>query len=408
MKEKWLIPVLLFVVLVIGYMIRGFVQTRITVEMLQTDKIEEVSSVVGVLIKDEHVRALSVENATDISAKNGQRVAKGEIIATVYSGMAEEDIKIKLADINKRIAAIESSRSGDAVYISDATKIEGEIASGVDEVIALMAERDMESLSEYKYRLITMTDQKAVAKGEKESFSSDLTELRAQKSVLEAQLGKIEVVATADSPGLFIEGKDGFEQKLTPESSISLVPNQIEGIIAHEKNDKIEPQEEGTYTFKIINNYTYSVAMNLEDSFCETLKVDDNVAVRFSDFSLNSIPAKITHISEKNESGLRAVVVQCNMHVEGLLSKRVVNVDFVKKSVSGYKVATEHLHTVDNAVGLFIKRGAVMKFIPVTVVYSTEEEAIVSQASAATPIKPYDEVVTAAPEYEDGKVIVSQ
>lgn len=408
MKDKWFIPVLLFVVLVIGYMIRGFVGTRISVEMLQTDKIEEVSAGVGVLVKTEHVRALSVGSATEIAAKNGQRVAKGEIIATVYSGTAEDDIKIKLADINKRIAAIEDSRSGDAVYLSDATKIESEIASGVDEVIALMAERNMESLSEYKYRLITMTDQKAVAKGEKESFSSDLTALRAEKSVLEAQLGRIETVATADSPGLFVEGKDGFELELTEESLVSLVPDKVDEIIAHEKNDEIEPQEEGKYTYKIIDNYSYSVAMNLEDSFCEPLKVGDSVAVRFSDFSTDSVAAKITHISEKDEENLRTVVVKCHTHVEGLLAKRVVNVDFVKKSVSGYKVSTEHLHTVDNAVGLFVKRGAVMKFIPVTVVYSTEEEAIVSQASAETPIKPYDEVVTAAPEYENGKVIVSQ
>ena len=59
-------------------------------------------------------------------------------------------------------------------------------------------------------------------------------------------------------------------------------------------------------------------------------------------------------------------------------------------------------------MGLFIKRGAVMKFIPVNIVYSTEEEAVVSAASSEKPIKSYDEVVTSAPEYYDGRVIVSQ
>lgn len=408
MKDKWFIPVLLFVVLVIGYIVRGFFETRITVEMLQTDKIEEVSAGVGVLVKTEHVTTLSVASATEVAAENGQRVAKGEIIATVYSGTAEEDTKMKLADINKRIAAIEDSHTGDAVFINDATKIESELATGVDEVIALMAEHDMESLSEYKYRFSTMADQKAVAKGEKKSFTSDLTQLRAEKSVLEAQLGKIETVATAEMPGIFIEGQDGFEQELTADSVLSLVPEKINEVINHEKNDEIESQEKDTYTYKIIDNYAYSVAMNLEDSFCGDLKVGDSVEVRFSDFSADSCPAKITHISEKNAKELRTVVVECNRHVEGLLANRVANVDFVKKSVSGYKVSTEHLHTVDNAVGLFIKRGAVMKFIPVTVVYSTEEEAVVSAASTETPIKPYDEVVTSAPEYADGKVIVSQ
>ena len=53
MKNKWLIPVVLFAVLVTGYIIRGFFQTRITVEMLRTDKIEESFSGKGVLIKTE-------------------------------------------------------------------------------------------------------------------------------------------------------------------------------------------------------------------------------------------------------------------------------------------------------------------------------------------------------------------
>lgn len=63
---------------------------------------------------------------------------------------------------------------------------------------------------------------------------------------------------------------------------------------------------------------------------------------------------------------------------------------------------------MDNAVGLFIKRGAVMRFIPVDIIYSTDEEAIVSASDSEKPIKSYDEVITSAPEYYDRRVIVSQ
>ena len=90
------------------------------------------------------------------------------------------------------------------------------------------------------------------------------------------------------------------------------------------------------------------------------------------------------------------------------MKNRVANVEFIKKSVSGYKVETRYLHTEDDSVGLYIKRGAVMKFIPVNVVYSTEHEAIVSSADNNRPIKAYDEVVTSAPSFANGKVIVSQ
>lgn len=138
------------------------------------------------------------------------------------------------------------------------------------------------------------------------------------------------------------------------------------------------------------------------------MEVGDSVQIRFSDFSVAPIPAKVVHISGSNEKGEKTVVAQCCKYVEGLLKNRVVNMEFIKKSVSGYKVKTEYLHTQENAVGLFVKRGAVMKFIPVEVIYSTQHEAIIKAASNETPIKAYDEVVTSAPEFFDGRVIVSQ
>ncbi len=408
MRDKWYIPVLLFVILVIGYIARGFVETRITLEMLQTDKIEEVSACVGVLVKTEHTATLPTDGVTEIVVKDGQRVAKGEMIATVYNSAADESVKAQLAEVNKRIYAMEVSRADDAVFFSDATIIESTIAKNVDEVIALATEYDMESIAEYKYRFSTMADQKAVAKGEKETFTDQLTRLRAEKSVLESQFGKIESVALSPIPGIFVEGHDGFETELTKESAEFFTPDTVNDVIYRERERKIAETEGNVYSYKIVDNYSYMVAVNLQDSFCGNLKVGDNTQIRFSDLSGASYPAKIVHISEPNAKGIRAVVVECRSHVEGLLDKRIVNVDFIRKSVSGYKVDTEYLHTVDNKVGLFIKRGAVMKFIPVTVVYSTEHEAIVAAESASAPIKPYDEVVVSAPEFANGKVIVSQ
>lgn len=407
MKDKWMIPVLLFVVLILCNVVRGFFQTRITLEMLQTDRIEESVTGSGVLIKTEVCATLPTGGTTEILVSDGDRVAKDEMLAMVYSGTAEEETRVQLADINKRIAAMENSHAGDRVFLSDATKIESEIASDVDEIISLAAEYNLETLSEYKYSISTMADQKAVAKGEKETFANDLVQLRSRRSVLEAKLGKVETVATAEIPGIFVEGHDGFETELTPESLLSMTPQKVSDVISREKNDEITQAEEDTYTYKIVNNYTYYVAQNVDDAFC-TFAVGDSVQLRFSDLAEDAIPAKVVHISDKDENGQRCVVSECTKYVEGLLKSRVANVEFIKKSVSGYKVKTEYLHTVDNAVGLFIKRGAVMKFIPVTVVYSTEEEAIVSAAGNDKPIKAYDEVVTAAPEFEDGRVIVSQ
>lgn len=408
MKDKWYIPVLLFVILVVSYIIRGFFVTRIELEMLQTDRIEEYTQTVGVLIKDEHPGSVPVTGITEVLVQDGERVANGEVIATVYESAADEGTKNKLADINKKISAMEGSRMGEAVFINDATKIESEIASCVDEVIAKASSGDFEGLSQYKYKLSIMADQKVVAKGEKEGFANDLVGLRAEKSMLESKLGRIDKAVMAERPGIFIEGHDGFEKELTMESALSLTPDRVDEIIKKEKKDDVAVTDGSVYRYKIVQNYGYCVAMNIAPEYLENLEVGDGVEIRFSDFSSESVPATIKRISEPDKKGRHAVVVEISHHIERLLERRVVNVDFVRKSVEGYKVSIEHLHTVDNAVGLYVKRGAVMKFIPVNVIYSTETEAIVASAGNESPIKAYDEVVTKAPVYENGRVIVSQ
>ena len=194
---------------------------------------------------------------------------------------------------------------------------------------------------------------------------------------------------------------------LSPDAIDALTPDDIKDVIKNSK-DGGNLSDKNVYTYKIIDNFTYYVAVNLDNVISEGIKVGDSAIVRFPDFSANDNKATVEYVSSPDEEGNCLVVVRCNNYVKNLLSQRVVNVDFVKNSVSGYKVNVEHIHTHDNAVGLYIKRGAVMRFLPVNIVYSNEEEAIVTSADKSMPIKSYDEVVISAPEFKDGKVIVSQ
>ncbi len=407
-NNRWLIPVVLFLVLVVTYFVRGLFTSRVGLELLQEDKIEELSTTQAVLIKSESVNTVTLSGATEIYVKNGDRVSNKEIIAMLYSETEDESLKTELAEINKKISAIEDSNSGSSVFINDTMKMEAELAKYVDEVIAFTCDNDLDRLSEYKYKMSMLAEQKAVANGEKGSSVDNLTQLHARKYELEKQLGRAENVVSANMPGVFVEGRDGFEETLLMEKANELTPDDIRTTINKVRNGDVITDEEKNYTYKIVDNYSYMVAVNLDKEFLGEIKTGDSVIIRFTDFSSGDTRAIVEYISEPDSKGEVTVVVKCDTYVAGLMEKRVVNVDFVKNSVSGYKVAIEHIHTEEESVGLYIKRGAVMKFIPINIVYSNEEEAIVSSADSNQPIKAYDEVVTAAPEFRNGRVIVSQ
>ncbi len=407
-NNKWLIPVVLFVILVITYFIRGLFDSRISVELLQEDKIEEMSITQGVLIKKENVKSVNLSGATEIYVKNGDRVSNCQIIAMLYSNTEDESLKEELSDINKKITAIQESNSGSSVFINDTMKMEAELSKYVDEVIDFTCHNELIRLPEYKYKMSMLAEQKAVANGEKDSSADTLAALQERKYQLERKLGRAENVVSASISGIFVEGRDGYEGVFTYDNFESLKPENIKTAINEVKNGELITDEENKYTFKIIDNYSFMVAVNIEKELAKGMKVGDNVTLRFSDFSSGNTNAFVRYISEPDSKGDVTVVSECKTHIQGLLEKRVVNVEFVKKSIEGYKVRIEYIHTEEESIGLYVKRGAVMKFIPIEIVYSNEEEAIVKSADPNQPIKTYDEVVTAAPVFENGRVIVSQ
>lgn len=408
MKNKWIIPVVLFIVLVTANAVRGLFQSRIELEVLTQGKIEEARTTQGVLIKNEKVNTINLPDIAEIYAKDSSRVANKEIIAMLYGSTEDEALIRELSEINKKINAIHSSDAQKSIYISDTMQMESEISRYVDEIIKSASKNDFSKLSEYRYKISMITAQKAVARGEDiVTPAEELIVLQTRKNEIESSLGKSVNIVTSNMAGIFVEGRDGFEETMSPENIEKLTPQSIDDVISGSK-DGTMVNDENIYTYKLIDNFKYSVAVNLDSDVTEGLKVGDSVKIRFLDFSKDDISATVKYISVPDKEDMRTVVAECDNYVENLLSQRVVNVDFVKKSVSGYKVNVEYIHTVDNTVGVFIKRGAVMKFLPVNIEYSNEDEAIITSANASMPIKSYDEIVVSAPEFLDGKVIVSQ
>lgn len=408
MKNRWIIFVVLFIFLVMVYGVRGMFQSRIELQVLQVDKIEEAVSTQGVLIKNEHINSLTLSGLSEIYAKDSFRVANGEIVAMLYGSSEDEALVDEFSQISKKINAIHISNADESVFIGDTMQIETEISNYVDDIIKISSENDFLSLSEYRYKIAAITAQRAISEGKDViSPAEELVKLQTRKNQIEKSFGNTTQIVSSDMAGVFVEGQDGFEEKMSVANIENLTPGDISDAIKGKKNANLSG-EEGTYTYKIIDNFRYSVAVNLSEEMAEGLKIGDNVKLRFSDFSVADNSAVVKYISEPDEKGVKTVVAECDNYVKGLLSHRIVNVKFIKKSITGYKVDVEHIHTADNKIGVFIKRGAVMRFLPVNIEYSNEKEAIVTSADANMPIKSYDEIVTAAPEFSDGKVIVSQ
>ena len=81
-------------------------------------------------------------------------------------------------------------------------------------------------------------------------------------------------------------------------------------------------------------------------------------------------------------------------------------VTVVNKVYSGLKLSKKDLRVVDGVTGVYTVSGMRLKFVPVNVLYSTEDFIICEQqVSEKTVLRLYDEVVTKGKGLYDGKVI---
>jgi len=397
MKRKINLLIPIFIILVLIYVMRSVFGTHVEMETLYSGSMEDMVSTKGVVIKYENLLSPGGAGAVEPSAAEGARVSVGQEVAMVYSGAVDADLKNRLEQINKKIAQIEKNRADLLSFTGDVARLEQSITNKTEELIKKSRSGDFVAVSELRLVIEALCEKKAQVSGQ-DSAKSMISELESQKADIEAQIGAAQRTITTPIAGVFSVSTDGFEELVTPYNMMELTPSAVDDLLAREK----EKPAEDTSACKVMQNFRYFIAVNLPQDKVQDLDVDDYARLRFYDLSAELVKAKILYISPVEDEQC-TIILEVNRHVESLLKRRFVNLDFVKNRYEGYRVSVKALRSRNNENGIYVLRDEVMKFIPVTILYNTQDVAIVESADDSTPLRLYDEVVVNADSYEEGK-----
>lgn len=405
MKKKSTILIIVFILLAVIYIIRGILSDRVIKESLYRGTIEDSINTKGLVIKNEKLYSPKVKGVLDSQFSSGDRVAAGSLVAVIYKGSVDPDVKNRLEQVNRKIAILETNQAKNATFSNDISKLEHEISSNVDEIIKAGYNKNMEKITAIKYTISALAEHKAAIEGNTKAKSQTLESLRQTKADLETQIGVAQSSIYAENAGVFSSYIDGLEDLITPKNMKELTVSKFNELYNFdEENVKNSTEKNDTYACKIIDNFVYYISFIADSEKLAKVKVGDSAKIRFYDISANSVQTKVSHIS-KPENGKCVVILECNTFHEGLLEKRFVNIDFIKKSYSGFRVNVDALRTKDNANGIYVLREKILTFIPVNVLYNSGEVLIVDSADKNNPLKLYDEVVINASEFREGQMI---
>lgn len=400
MKNKINILIPIFVILVLIYAVRSLVGTRVQVETLRQGSMEDMVSTKGIVVKYETVLKPTAEGMFEPLAQEGERVSLGQEVAAIYSGDVDTDLRSRLEQVKKKIAQLESNQTNLLSFSGDISRLEQKIAEQTALVIENSQAGNLAAVNETQFIIEALCQKKAQIAGDT-TTGGTLEELKSQKADLENQIGAAHNRMVAPISGEFTSTVDGYEELITPDNMTGLTPAQVEEFLAQ---DRGQEAKEDAAACKIMRNFRYFIVLTLPADRVGSLRAGDRANLRFYDLSGDLVSGTVFFVSGENE-GAHTVILECNRHVESLLKRRFVNLEFIKKRFSGYRLSVKSLRTKDDVTGVYVRRDEMMKFVPVNILYNTQDIAIVDSADANNPLRLYDEVVVSASSYEEGTLL---
>ena len=223
---------------------------------------------------------------------------------------------------------------------------------------------------------------------------------------------------TAPKSGLFSSMVDGYETALTPETLKTMTAADYRKVQAGE----------AVGSSKLIYGTEWYFATLMREADMGKMKVGDQVMLRFQSGLDRDLTMKVERISDE-DNGQRLVILSSSQHLNLTTLLRHQNAQIIFGSYSGIRVPrsavriewSEVLDENDQPVlqadgtprreqvtCVYTVWGTSARMKPVTVLWQEDEYMIVAPADGASNnrrLRSGDEVITAAAELYDGKVI---
>ena len=391
------IAVLAAVLVYFAAQVYNYFADPMTITLVYEAQAEDVISMEGWLVRTEE--PLPGQTGTVSRAvQEGQRVAAGETVATVYSDDSALQTVSRIETLELQLQqlqfALTSYLDPDAALKLD-TSITGDILTLRQTLSAgdyAAAESDLAALKA------------AVLKRDHGSYTSQ-EEIQAQIKSVESEIQQQKAAlsgaktVTAKASGTYSAVCDGYESVLTEDFLEELTPSKLDGVRAAEEQSNVG---------KLIYGDTWYYAVSLPYDQARTIKTMGSVNLRLAKGFEQTIRMRVESVSAE-ENGQAAVVLSCRKYLAQTTLLRHQAADAVLHTYEGLRIPSNALRVNEEGVtGVYCVDGENASFRPVELLYQGENYALVKPAEGASDTRTLrvgDEVIATAGELFDGKVI---
>lgn len=384
-------------------------------------EVEQTVDMTGFVVREERVLPDEGGGLLRVQRAEGERVAAGGTVASVYADQASLDRQAEIDSLESRVEQLQYAQ--DLALAAETTrKLDAQIVQNLLEYRRfLTADRlyDAESTALELRALVLKRDYSDAGSGD---IAVQLQELGAQLLALRSQAeGSVRRI-TAPEAGLYSAEVDGYETVLTPGTLEGLTPSGLSSLTA-------DPAA-ASRTGKLVlgDEWYYAAILSAEDAVALREQQAENggtLLLRFSKGVDRDLPVTLESIGPR-ENGRVVAVFRGTSYLRELTLLRQQRAQIITGSISGIRVPRESLRaeraylnedgkTVsEERTGVYCLVGREARFKPVEVVHSGESFVMVSPAPELDPsverdarriIRPGEQVIVSARGLFDGKVL---
>ena len=397
------------------FAIRGFqyLDDPLTVILAYRYQVETAVDLPGYVVREERVLPDDSAGLLRIQREEGERVAAGGTVASVYADQASLDRQAEIDSLESRVEQLQYAQ--DLALAAETTrKLDAQILQNLLEYRQyLAADRlyDAEGAALELRALVVKRDYSDAGDGD---LSLQLQELGAQLLNLRSQAeGSVRRI-TAPEAGLYSAEVDGYETVLTPAALETLTPSQLNSLAA-------DPSVASRVGKLVLGTEWYYVAvLSVEDAMALQARQEevDTLLLRFSKGVDRDLPVTLESVGA-TEKGRVVAVFRGSSYLQELTLLRQQRAQVITGATEGIRVLKEALRAerayldengnlaTEAVTGIYCLVGREARFKPVEVVYSGDSFVLVrpTASSEAQKLRPGEQVILSARGLFDGKVL---
>lgn len=352
----------------------------------------------GYFIREETVIDYDVTGTERFIIKEGEKVAKGGVIAEVYPSTEAATAYERIDEINDQIKTLESINSVTDPSAVDLDTLSNRIERAYIEVMKNTDNGNFSNLNDRLNDLLIHINRKQMLTGEVTGFDGLLTQLKNELATLQSGLSAPSSKVTASASGYFVPQTDGLETVLTVKS----IDTIDETIFDTVKNTK----KTGKFG-KIVSSQNFYIVATMQGDDYLNFSQGDKVNLKTTIAGSEEIKATVYKINVSQNKNSAVVVFSCNTMNGQLAVTRYAPMTIVTEEFSGIRVSKNSVRVVDGVTGVYIVQGSSVKFRPIEIIYSTDTFTLCKQSEDGNSnmIRLYDEVIEKGKNLYDGKYI---